>query len=60
MNRNISLQMGVRFDPSELDDSENQIYFNIFANTTSTNEGGMPYKRFNIRVIKKAHLSVQG
>lgn len=52
--------MGVRFDPSELDDSENQIYFNIFANTTSTNEGGMPYKRFNIRVIKKAHLSVQG
>ncbi|XP_013118414.2 integrin alpha-PS1 isoform X1 [Stomoxys calcitrans] len=61
MRRGTSAQVSVRFDPSGLELEESKLTFNIFANTTSKLIGAKkPQKKLDVRVIKRAELSLQG
>lgn len=60
MRRGSSIQVAIRFDPRGLEDAENKITFDIFANTTSKLIGDKPEVKLDVRVIKRAELSLQG
>lgn len=61
MRRNTAAQLSLRFDPSGLEANERHLTFRIFVNTTSRQLGdGWPERILNVRVVKKAVLSLQG
>ncbi|XP_058978100.1 integrin alpha-PS1 isoform X2 [Musca domestica] len=61
MRRGTAAQVSIRFDPSGLELDERNLTFDIFANTTSKLVGSeKPAKKLDVRVIKRAELSLQG
>ncbi|XP_073832470.1 multiple edematous wings isoform X3 [Musca autumnalis] len=61
MRRGSAAQVSIRFDPSGLELDERNLTFDIFANTTSKLVGPeKPEKKLDVRVIKRAGLSLQG
>lgn len=61
MRRGAFMQISIRFDPSGLEVDESKLSFNIFANTTSKLIGlRKPEMKLDVRVVKKAQLSLQG
>lgn len=60
MRRDTTKQVSIRFDPSDLELEERILSFNIFANTTSKLIGRKPATKIDVRVIRKAELSLQG
>lgn len=61
MRRGTAAQVSIRFDPSSLELEERKLTFDIFANTTSKLIGKeKPEKKLDVKVIKRAELSLQG
>lgn len=61
MRRNSFTQLSLRFDPSGLEANERTLTFTIFVNTTSRQlNDRWPEKTLDVKVIKKAVLSLQG
>lgn len=58
MNQSVSIQ--VRFDPKGLEDSESQIEFRVFVNSTSEEKTEKNPIVLNATVSKKAELSITG
>lgn len=60
MRRNRKSTLILRFDPSGLEDSEPRVSFRIFANSTSKQIEPKDDLILDIRVVKKADISIQG
>lgn len=60
LQRNATVNLVIRFDPSALDDAEPQLSFNVFANTTSKQLIPREKTVLQVNIIKKAVLSIQG
>lgn len=58
--RNAIAQVMLRFDPVGLDDSERQLSFNVFANSTSKQITPREKTTLTVNVVKKAELSIRG
>ena len=50
----------VRFDPKDLEDSELQLIFNVFANSTSREVNDKAPTILRVTVIQRAELSIKG
>ena len=55
-----SVSVKVKFDSKKLDDSESQLVFNVFANSTSREVGEKAPAVLRATVIRRAELSIKG
>lgn len=60
LRRDTAAYVKLRFDPSGLEGLANTMAFRIFANTTSVQRHRNDPKSLNVRVIKKAEVSIRG
>lgn len=60
LKRDATAQVMLRFDPSALDDSEPQLSFKVFANSTSKQITLREKTTLTVNVVKKAELSIRG
>lgn len=60
LRRDAAAYVKLRFDPSGLEGLANTMAFRIFANTTSVQRHANDAKSLNVRVIKKAEVSIRG
>lgn len=60
LRRNASAQVTLRFDPSGLEDSAPTLLFKVFANSTSKQIEPREKIVLDVRVVKKAEISIQG
>lgn len=60
MKRNANINVTLRFDPSKLEDSEPQLMFKVFANSTSKQTIPREKSIINVKVVKRAELSIRG
>lgn len=60
MKRNAEVKVTIRFDPTKLDDSETQLLFKVFANSTSTQTIPREKSIINVKIVKRAELSIRG
>lgn len=60
MKRDANVKITIRFDPSKLDDSEPQLSFKVFANSTSKQTTPREKSVINVNVVKRAELSIRG
>lgn len=60
MRHNVRVEVMIRFDPTSLDDAVTQLRFNVFANTTSTQQIPREPHLLLVNVIKQTELRIGG
>ena len=60
LGRDASVQVSLRFDPSDLEGSLPNLSFNVFANSTSKQIHPRPKSVLNVNVIRNAEVSILG
>lgn len=60
LRRGDAATLMLRFDPNALEDSQPELVFRLFANSTSAELQPQPPTRLLVRVVKKVELSVHG
>lgn len=60
MKRDANIKVTLRFDPIKLEDSEPQLLFKVFVNSTSKQTIPREKSIINVKVVKRAELSIRG